>query len=199
VAGKYSTTDVTIPAVSAHATVEHLTMPPTFQKPKRIHPRRVLPRVTVGKQRELHSLSPELVHFRSGAAAAGGDLAIDTRTPLVGPAAQSTASNVGEPSLAMNGQLVFFTGNWYAAVSGDAGKTFSYINPATAFKEFDPPGCSFCCDQVVQYIPAIDMFVWLLQYASALGPKSLQPQDEFLERQRIGRGRFHERLPTPAF
>ena len=41
--------------------------------------------------------------------------------------------------------------------------------------------------------------VGLLQHASALGPKSLQAQDEFLERERIGRGRFHERLPTPAF
>jgi hypothetical protein len=39
----------------------------------------------------------------------------------------------------------------------------------------------------------------LLQHASALGPKSLQPQDEFLKRERIGGGRFHEQLPTPAF
>ena len=169
-AGKYSTTEITIPAVSAQTSVEHLAAPPTFVKPKRIHPRRVLPVVAPGKERAIHSLTPALEVFRSAdVPTLGGDLALDTNTPLTGPATQNTASNVGEPSVAMNGDIVLYTGNWYAAVSTDAGKTFSYINPATAFKQFDPPGCSFCCDQVVQYIPSIDTFVWLLQYGPDTG------------------------------
>lgn len=168
-AGKYNTTEVVIPAVAAHVVVEHLAAPPTFEKPKRIHPRRVLPQVTPGKKRDFHSLTPELALFRSAAVPVGGDLALDTVTPLTGPATKNTGSNVGEPSVSMNGQIVLYTGNWYAAVSTDAGKTFSYIDPATAFKQFDPPGKSFCCDQVVQYIPSIDTFVWLLQYGPDTG------------------------------
>jgi len=165
----FSTREVTIPAVGAQAAVEHLDAPPTFQQPKRIHPRRLLPPVKPGKQRDFHSLTPALDAFGAAAAPSSVDLVLDTNTPLTGPAAQSTASSVGEPSMAMNGQVVFYTGNWYAAVSTDAGKTFSYIDPATAFKQFDPPGGSFCCDQVVHYIPAIDTFVWLLQYGPSSG------------------------------
>src|SRR5438309_1747862 len=153
-AGKYSTSEITIPAVTPHAQVEHLAAPPTFHKPKRIHARRVLPRVTPGKKREIRSLTPELTHFRSAPVPAGGDVALELVTPLAGPATQNTASNVGDASVAMNGDVVLFTGNWYAGVSTDAGKTFSFIDPATAFKQFDPPGNSFCCDQVLQYIPA---------------------------------------------
>ena len=41
------------------------------------------------------------------------------------------------------------------------------MDPSTAFSDFDPPGSSFCCDQVAHYIPAIDTFVWLLQYSTA--------------------------------
>jgi hypothetical protein len=168
-AGKYSTTEVVIPPVTAHATVEHLAAPPTFERPKRIHPRRVLPPVTLGKKRDFHSMTPELALFRSSPIPVNGDLAFDTVTALTGPATNNTASNVGEPSVAMHDKIVFYTGNWYAAVSTDAGKTFSYIDPANAFKQFDPPGKSFCCDQVVQYISAIDTFVWLLQYGPDTG------------------------------
>jgi len=100
--------------------------------------------------------------------AATDELVLVTNTELTGPAQQDTASNVGEPSTAMNGQVVFYTGNWYAASSPDGGNTFQYLDPATVFKQFDPPGSQFCCDQVVNYIPQIDMFVWLLQY----GPES---------------------------
>ena len=163
-AGKYSTIEVTIPIVSGHAAVEHLAVPPRFERPRRVHPRRVLPLVRPGKQRGFHSMTPELALFRSAPAPVGGNLAIDTNTALTAPGAQDTASSVDEPSVAMNGQTVFYTGNWYAAVSSDAGKTFSFINPASAFQPFDPPGSSFCCDQVVHYIPSIDTFVWLLQY-----------------------------------
>jgi hypothetical protein len=33
----------------------------------------------------------------------------------------------------------------------------------------DPQGVTFCCDQVVNYIPSIDTFVWLMQYGPSTG------------------------------
>jgi hypothetical protein len=78
------------------------------------------------------------------------------------PGQQQTASNVGEPSAAFNADVAFYTGNWYAAMSSDGGRTFSFIDPAAAFAASDPPDSHFCCDQVVNYIPSIDTFVWLL-------------------------------------
>ena len=88
---------------------------------------------------------------------------------LTSPGLQSTASSVGEPSVAMNGDVVFYTGNWYAAVSTNGGQNFSFINPAEEFATANPPGSAFCCDQIVHYIKAIDTFVWLLQYGPDTG------------------------------
>jgi hypothetical protein len=152
--------------------VTQLDHAPKFVRPKRIHPRRVLPLIREGLEREFHSatLSARLeVYGRrlmAMAAAASGEIVLTTNTELTSPGQRQTASNVDEPSAAANGQVVFYTGNWYAAVSSDGGITFKYVDPATAFKAFDPPNSSFCCDQVVHYIPQIDTFVWLLQYGN---------------------------------
>jgi len=70
-------------------------------------------------------------------------------------------SRINEPSVGNNGRCVFYSGNWYAALSVDAGKTFQYINPYTAFGW--PAGQGFCCDQVVIYDPSRDCLFWLLQ------------------------------------
>ncbi|MBI1876904.1 MAG: hypothetical protein HYR94_01475, partial [Chloroflexi bacterium] len=91
------------------------------------------------------------------------ELMLVRTTELGSVADNNTASNVCEPSVAINRDVVFYTGNWFAAVSVDGGVNFRYINPFTAFP--DPPGMSFCCDQVVHYIRRIDTFVWLLQYS----------------------------------
>ncbi len=149
--------------------VRHLDTPPTFVNPKRIHPRRQLPLVKEGVEREFHSTTRELALFRSSPMATGGELALVTNTELTSPGANRTASNVDEPSVAINGDVVVYTGNWYAAISIDAGRTFRFIDPATAFQEFDPPNSHFCCDQVVNYIKSIDTFVWLLQYGPDTG------------------------------
>jgi hypothetical protein len=74
--------------------------------------------------------------------------------------------------VATNGQVVFYTGNWYAAVSTDGGATFRFVDPFNAFP--DPPQMGFCCDQVVQYIPKIDTFVWLLQYTQNNAGENIQ-------------------------
>src|SRR5262249_6407075 len=101
--------------------------------------------------------------------AATDDVVLVTNTELTAASTQQTASNVGEPSAAINDQVVFYTGNWYAAMSSDGGGHFSYINPAEAFPGTVPPSSNFCCDQIVHYIKQIDTFVWLMQYGPEAG------------------------------
>jgi hypothetical protein len=157
--------------------VRQLDQAPQFVKPKRIHPRRTLPLIREGMEREFHSLTPQvLMDLQRPAAAAPvlGELVVSTNTELTSPTAQHTASNVDEPSVAANDQVVLYTGNWYAAVSSDGGQTFKYLDPAAAFKASDPANSSFCCDQIAHYIPQIDMFVWLLQYGNAAQSDNIQ-------------------------
>ena len=154
--------------------VRHLEVPAPRETRRRIHPRRTLRRVKEGKERAFHSVTaPVMFHpARSLAAAiraATDEVALVTNTPLVHPSEQRLASSVGEPSTAINGRVVMYTGNWYSARSVDAGQTFQFIDPFTSFP--DPPNLAFCCDQVVNYIAAIDTFVWLLQYGVNDGPE----------------------------
>ena len=71
-----------------------------------------------------------------------------------------------EPSGATASNVVFTTANWLAAVSIDFGSTFHTLD-ASMFSGPAVPAtdAGFCCDQIVQYIPQIDRFVWLIQYA----------------------------------
>src|SRR5437588_788997 len=122
--------------------VMHHNAPPPYPRRERIHPRRVLPRVREGKERDFHSLSDnveliELRALRAAVRAATDDLTLVRNTELAGPGQQQLASNVGEPSVAINGDVVMYTGNWYAARSIDGGRTFEFIDPFTAFP--DPP------------------------------------------------------------
>jgi len=75
----------------------------------------------------------------------------------------SDASWVQEPSLGVNDAVIFWTGNWYASVSGDAGQTWSYINPYTRFAGANG---GFCCDQIVYYDDTRNVTFWLLQYVA---------------------------------
>lgn len=95
-----------------------------------------------------------------------------TNVQLPDVAAAETASHVCEPSAAINGKVIFYTGNWFAAISTNGGTTFKYIDPYTTFP--DPPGMKFCCDQVVHYLPGIDTFVWLLQYTTDSNSENIQ-------------------------
>ncbi len=77
-----------------------------------------------------------------------------------------------EPSVAENGQTVMTTGNFWMSLSEDGGQNFTSVNPTTIFPE-DYGG--FCCDQVIQYVPRYDVFVWLLQYrADAAGVNAIR-------------------------
>ena len=56
--------------------------------------------------------------------------------------------------------MILVSANWRLAYSTNGGNTFTVLDPTTIFPN-DAVG--FCCDQVVQYAPSIDRFIWLLQ------------------------------------
>ena len=161
------------PVAGGKIQVKHLAKPPKVVRPKGVHPRRVLPLVREGKDRQFLNASRQ-VSFHTPASmdlaplSPASDLSVVTNSPLTQPAQQDVAATVGEPSVSVNGQVVFFTGNWYAAMSSDGGQTFQFIDPNN---EFPAPNANttFCCDQVVQYIKKIDTFVWLMQYGPSTG------------------------------
>ncbi len=98
----------------------------------------------------------------AGADDPGSGLDFDpwTSDPNVTPA----STNAADISGADAGEVVMITGNFYADYSTDGGQTFTSINPTAVFPNTLAGG--FCCDQVVQYIPSINRFVWLMQYRS---------------------------------
>jgi hypothetical protein len=71
------------------------------------------------------------------------------------------ASTTSEPSGgATGGGVIFMTANWLAAYSTNNGTSFTELDPTTIFPN-DAVG--YCCDQIVQYVPSIDRFIWFLQ------------------------------------
>jgi hypothetical protein len=81
------------------------------------------------------------------------------------PVAQGSGvtATVGEPTVANDRNAILYTGNWHAAVSGDDGMTWSYLNPATQFSSLRG---GFCCDQIAYAVDRGDssLVFWLLQY-----------------------------------
>ena len=71
-----------------------------------------------------------------------------------------SAAACAEPSGASGNGVIFVSANWRVAFSTDGGSTFKILDPTTIFPN-DAVG--FCCDQIVQYAPSIDRFIWLLQ------------------------------------
>ena len=170
-----------VPAREApqHSVNVYDNVPETTRPVRRVGPRRRFPRVPDGARTPDNKPSGPMPPRKQAlsAAMAGSPPAIAGVTlianaELTAVATSGTTSSVGEPSVATNGNFVFYTGNWYAAVSGDGGMSFTYLNPYTSFP--DPPGMSFCCDQVVNYIPSIDMFVWLLQYTTDANNQNIE-------------------------
>ncbi len=74
------------------------------------------------------------------------------------------ASPISEPTVASRGEEVLVTGNWYAAMSTDGGKTFQYVDPYSYFERAGIPE-DFCCDQVAAYDRDTDAIFWLMQGA----------------------------------
>jgi hypothetical protein len=66
-----------------------------------------------------------------------------------------------EPSGAdSGGGVVFASANWVGGYSTNGGASFTQLDPTTIFPA-DTVG--YCCDQIVQYVKSINMFIWLLQ------------------------------------
>ncbi len=86
---------------------------------------------------------------------------------------------------ASHGDLVFGGGNTFGVYSTDGGNTFTNLDITKIFPSAataDSGG--LCCDEIVQYIPKIDRFIWLMQdwnHATANTNKvriaSASPQD----------------------
>ena len=70
------------------------------------------------------------------------------------------SAGCAEPSGASGGGVIFVSANWSVAYSTDGGGTFKVLDPTTIFPN-DAVG--FCCDQIIQYAPSIDRFIWILQ------------------------------------
>lgn len=73
-------------------------------------------------------------------------------------------------------QVVLTSGNTWAAYSTDAGATFTALDPTTIFPSGPNKDAAgnfldngLCCDQVIQYVPSIDRFIWLMQFCGS-GP-----------------------------
>lgn len=102
---------------------------------------------------------------------------------------QERYDNVGEPSFASNGTLVFYAGNHYAAKSV-AGKDWKYVDPYFDFKGVEVEESNstdsnfsrlvtpiFKADQHVEYDPIRKMYVWIRQGEQILSGGSLSNID----------------------
>ena len=174
--------------------VAYLAKARRFVAERRIHPRRLIPRVPTGVQvldaNPSHALRLEQPVPESTARslrAASDNVTLLRNVQLDDVATADTASHVCEPSCAVNGNVVFLTGNWFASVLSDGGQTFQFVDPTSAFP--NPPGQEFCCDQVVHYVKKIDTFVWLLQYSEDASGNNVE-RLAFATTAQVGQGQW---------
>ncbi|HEX7252595.1 MAG TPA: hypothetical protein VF376_06915, partial [Thermoanaerobaculia bacterium] len=124
---------------------------PSFDPPS--SPVRAIPRSALPEWARITAIEPPAASPSVGPAGAANVLAsslvVFEDTPVSIPIANRN-NQTPEPSLAVNGDLIFSTGNHYAQLSTDAGKSFSFIDPATAFP---PVKIGFCGDQRTIYAP----------------------------------------------
>src|SRR5260370_5501122 len=104
-----------------------------------------------------------------GAAPDSDPVAFGKNTPF-----GKTGGTPPDPSGASSGNVVLATGNTYASLSTDVVVRFTLLDPTTIFPSApnkDSAGNlldkGLCCDQVVQYVPSIDRFIWLMQFCGA--------------------------------
>ena len=148
-----------------------------------VHPTRRFPHISIAERRK-HQREPlnESPRKPTRSAAPGASFVKSSSvasTAAKGLPASPTASDgalfagarlisgldlsfTAEPSVAANDGRILETWNWGAALSGDDGKTFSFVDPSTAFPESHD---GFCCDQLAYYVPKWDLWIWLIQYS----------------------------------
>lgn len=100
--------------------------------------------------------------FSDGAGGGDPDPVVFGQYTNYGSTATPKSTVAGDVSGAESGNVVLATGNWYGIYSTDGGVTFTSINPTAIFPNTADGG--FCCDQIVQYAPSIDRFIWLMQF-----------------------------------
>ncbi len=95
---------------------------------------------------------------RAATPRAAGDFQIfRTRTINPGNILGNFRSNVAEVSQDQVGAFVFATGNWWAARSSNGGIAWTALDPFTGpFPAHSP----FCCDQLINYDPARNVWLW---------------------------------------
>ena len=103
--------------------------------------------------------SPSTSSTGSGGAALGTFTVFGNSSLALGSARSST----NEPSVANNGMTILATYNWYSGISSNNGRTWSYVDPYTAFPTSHG---GFCCDQDVIYDGSRNLTMWLLQYGN---------------------------------
>jgi hypothetical protein len=142
---------------------------------------------------------PELVGPTSpetpvpGSAGAGGTRAAGTftifRDHILVDAETNDAVGMqaAEPSVGMNGRILWASGNWFAANSGSYGQNYTYVNPFTRFLPVPPGG--FCCDQVVHYDRTHQLMFWYLQYC---GPALCPSTANNIVRLAVSRGQMNQ-------
>jgi hypothetical protein len=121
-------------------------------------------------------LAPGVAHaplnFGSGGGggAAGDDPVVFGVYTNSGGVAAPLSTVAADVSGAQSGNIVLATGNKYILYSFDGGGTFTTLNPTTVFDNTADGG--FCCDQIAQYVPSIDRFIWLMQFATGANGKN---------------------------
>jgi hypothetical protein len=108
--------------------------------------------------------------IRSGDTGDNPDPVIFGKYTNYGKIATPLSTVAADISGAESGRIVLATGNWYAAYSTDGGTTFTSVDPTTIFDNTADGG--FCCDQIVQYVPSIDRFIWLMQFSTGANGKN---------------------------
>ncbi len=129
-----------------------------------------------GREVRVQGLAVNTSPVEAPAPAAPGDLRVwrTSNVNLTFPAPGTNVpsySTTNEPSIGVEQELIFMSGNWYAALSPDMGLSWQLINPFDNFPAdgtIEAPGSSsgFCCDQIVFYEPSRNLMIWLLQYAT---------------------------------
>jgi hypothetical protein len=123
------------------------------------------------------SLAPEVpaqevLDYRGGTGGAANpvqfvvDTGVDSKVPISGfPPDMSGAVGNG---------VVMMSGNTSAAYSTDGGIKFTTLNPTKIFPSTATKDAAgnlldngLCCDQVIQYVPSIDRFIWLMQFCGS--------------------------------
>jgi hypothetical protein len=113
----------------------------------------------------------QLLDFSGGGGGAGGDdPVVFGKFTLYGKDATAKSTTAADISGAEAGSVVMASANWYASYSTDGGSNFTSVDPTTIFDNTADGG--FCCDQIIQYAPSIDRFIWLMQFSTGSDGKN---------------------------